>query len=155
MVAYWVTGILLLLYLVFVWFLGYWLHLQSPDLWILRGGLALIGIVAAASFLWFYRKAKRSQGSEQEAARSGGTDDIDLLVHEALNALRKSTLGRGANLRNLPLLFFLGESGSAKTNIIVHSGLDPELLAGQVYQDNNVLATQTGQYLVQPACCSG
>ena len=142
MVAYWVTGILLILYLVFVWFLGSWLHLQSPDLWILRGGLALIGIIAAASFLWFYRKAQRSQGNEQEAARSGGTDDIGLLVHEALNALRKSTLGRGANLRNLPLLFFLGESGSAKTNIIVHSGLDPELLAGQVYQDNNVLATR-------------
>lgn len=142
MVAYWVTGIVLILYLVLVWFLGSWLHLKAPDVWILRGGLALIGIVAAASFLWFYRRAKRADAGEQQAAQSDGNEDIDLLVHEALNALRKSTLGRGANLRNLPLLFFLGEPGSAKTNIIVHSGLDPELLAGQVYQDTNILATR-------------
>ena len=151
MLVYWATGILLILYLVFVWFLASWLHLHSPDLWILRGGLALIGIIAAASFVWFYRKSKRAQGSEnQQAARSG--DDIDLLVHEALSALRKSTLGRGATLRNLPLLFFLGESGSAKTNIIIHSGLDPELLAGQVYQDNDVLATRLANiWYSQPA----
>ncbi len=142
MVVYLVTGILLVLYLVLVWFLGSWLHLQAPDLWILRGGLGLIGIVAAASFLWFYRRAKRSQESDREAAPGAGSDDVNLLVHEALGALRKSTLGRGATLRNLPLLFIVGEPGSAKTNVIVHSGLDPELLAGQVYQDNNVLATR-------------
>jgi type VI secretion system protein ImpL len=143
MIVYWVTGILLILYLVLVWFLGSWFHLKAPDLWILRGGLALIGIVAAASFLWFYRKAKAARGGDYPQAAPGGTgDDIDLLAHEAMAALRKSTLGRGATLRNLPLLFFVGDSGSAKTNIIVHSRLDPELLAGQVYQDNNVVPTR-------------
>ncbi len=153
MLVYWITGILLLLYLVLVWFIGSWFHLHAPDLWILRGGLALIGIVAAVSFVWFYRKAKRTQAAEaQGEPQSGSGDDIDLLVHEALSALRKSTLGRGATLRNLPLLFFLGESGSAKTNIIIHSGLDPELLAGQVYQDNNVLATRLANiWYSQPA----
>jgi len=152
MVAYWIAGILLLLYLVLVWFLGSWFHLHAPDLWILRAGLALIGMAAAASFLWFYRKGKRTQAPETGEPQSGSSDDIDLLVHEALGALRKSTLGRGATLRNLPLLFFLGESGSAKTNIIIHSGLDPELLAGQVYHDNNVLATRLANiWYSQPA----
>ena len=106
-----------------------------------RGGLALIGIVAAASFIWFYRKTKKASRGPDET-QSAGSEDIDLLVHEALGALRKSTLGRGATLRNLPLIFFLGDSGAAKTNIVIHSGLDPELLAGQVYQDSNVLATR-------------
>jgi type VI secretion system protein ImpL len=56
--------------------------------------------------------------------------------------LKSSTLGRGANLGNLPLVFLLGDSGSTKTTTIIHSALDPELLAGQVYQDNNIVATR-------------
>jgi type VI secretion system protein ImpL len=141
MVVYWITGVLLLLYLVLVWFLGSWFHLHAPDLWILRGGLALIGLVAAASFIWFYRKTKAASPGAGDGQKAG-SEDIDLLVHEALGALRKSTLGRGATLRNLPLIFFVGDAGAAKTNIIIHSGLDPELLAGQVYQDSNVLPTR-------------
>ena len=42
--AYLITGIILLVYLVLVWMLGGWLQLKSPDIWVLRGGLALIGI---------------------------------------------------------------------------------------------------------------
>ena len=142
MVVYLITGIGLLLYLVLVWFLGSWFHLQAPDIWILRGGLALIGIAAAVVVLWFYWKKKKSQLTDEQGEGQRGADEIDLLVHEALGALRKSTLGRGATLRNQPLIFLLGEPGSAKTNAVIHSGLDPELLAGQVYQDSNVIPTR-------------
>jgi type VI secretion system protein ImpL len=142
MLVYLITGVVLLLYLVLAWFLGSWFHLQSPDIWILRGGLALIGIAAAAVVLWFYTKSRKAKQAEGQGAGQQGLEEIDLLVHEALGALRKSTLGRGATLRNQPLIFFIGDAGSAKTNVIIHSGLDPELLAGQVYQDNNVLPTR-------------
>ena len=143
MAAYLVTGGVLLVYLVLVWFLPVWLHLRGADVWILRGSLAFIGVLAAGVFLWFHRKAKASKpGQESEATEDAATKDLDLLVQEAARRLKSSTLGRGATLGNLPLVFVLGGPGSAKTTTIVHSALDPELLAGQVYQDNNVLPTR-------------
>lgn len=140
--VYLATGVILLAYLVLVWFLGVWLRLHGSDIWILRGGLAFVGIVAAGSFLWFYRKSKEDAAPETESGLVAGSDDINLLVREAGRRLKSSTLGRGARLRNLPLVFVLGESGATKTTTVIHSALDPELLAGHVYQDTNVLPTR-------------
>jgi type VI secretion system protein ImpL len=141
--VYWVTSGVLLAYLVLVWFLGTWLPLHGPDRWILRGGLALIGLLGAGTFIWFHRKSKAKQeGVGGEPAYTSGAADVDLLVHEALRRLRNSTLARGATLHNLPLVFLLGDSGAAKTTTILHSALDPDLLAGHVYQDDSVLPTR-------------
>src|ERR1700735_812902 len=141
--VYLATGVILLAYLVLVWFLGGWLRLHGSDIWILRGGLAFVGLIAAASFLWFYRKSKADEaGTETQSAQVPGTDDIDLVVREAVRRLKSSTLGRGANLGNLPLVFVLGDSGATKTTTVIHSALDPELLAGHVYQDTTVLPTR-------------
>src|SRR5580704_7050974 len=141
--VYLATGVILLAYLVLVWFLGGWLRLHGSDIWILRGGLAFVGLIAAGSFLWFYRKSKADEaGTETQSAQLPGTDDIDLVVREAVRRLKSSTLGRGANLGNLPLVFVLGDSGATKTTTVIHSALDPELLAGQVYQDTTVLPTR-------------
>src|ERR1700734_9248 len=141
--VYLATGVILLAYLVLVWFLGGWLRLHGSDIWILRGGLAFVGLIAAASFLWFYRKSKAEEaGTETESGQAAATDDLDLVVREAIRRLRSSTLGRGANLGNLPLVFVLGETGATKTTTVIHSALDPELLAGHVYQDTTVLPTR-------------
>ena len=142
--VYLATGAMLLAYLVLVWFLGGWLRLHGSDIWILRGGLAFVGLVAAGSFLWFYRKSTTEDTApESETEPVAGTDDdVNLAVREAVRRLKSSTLGRGANLRNLPLVFVLGESGATKTTTVIHSALDPELLAGHVYQDTNVLPTR-------------
>jgi type VI secretion system protein ImpL len=141
--VYLATGVILLAYLVLVWFLGGWLRLHGSDIWILRGGLAFVGLIAAGSFLWFYRKSKADEaGTDTESAQVPGTDDIDLVVREAVRRLKSSTLGRGANLGNLPLVFVLGDSGATKTTTVIHSALDPELLAGHVYQDTTVLPTR-------------
>ena len=135
----------------FTWF---WSGSSAPgcirrvaSIWILRGGLWLIGLIAAGSFLWFYRKSKAEE-SGSETAPAKGSDDLDVLVHEAIRRLKSSTLGRGAKLGNLPLVFLLGDSGSTKTTTIINSALDPELLAGQVYQDNNIVRYACGQHLV-------
>jgi len=141
--VYLATGGVLLAYLVLAWFLGTWLKLHGSDLWILRAGLALIGLAAAATFIWFFRRAKAAETSGAEAeGPASGTADLDLLVKEAVRRLKSSSLGRGATPASLPLVFLLGESGSIKTTSIIHSGLDPELLAGHVYQDNNVVPTR-------------
>jgi type VI secretion system protein ImpL len=133
----------LIVYLVLVWFVGSWLPLHGSDRWILRGGLWLIGLVGAGTFLWFYRKKKAEQAhAATPPGEQPGSADVDLLVHEAVHRLKGSTLGRGASLGTLPLFFLLGESGSTKTTTVIHSALDPELLAGHVYQDNNIIPTR-------------
>ena len=41
------------------------------------------------------------------------------------------------------MIFVIGDRGTAKTSTILQSGIEPELLAGQVYQDNAVTPTRT------------
>ena len=139
---YLVTTLVLLVYLVLVWLLGRWLPLHGSDVWILRGVLAVLGIVGAAvAYFYVYKVKKAKEPAAEGDAQSSGTDDLDALVQEAVRRLKHSTLGRGTNLGSLPLVFVLGDSGSTKTTVLIHSALDPELLAGQVYRDNQVLET--------------
>ena len=53
-----------------------------------------------------------------------------------------SLLGKEAKLAALPAFFIVGETGAAKTSLFVHSGVEPDLLSGQVYQDNTVIPTR-------------
>jgi type VI secretion system protein ImpL len=139
---YFVTILVLIVYLVLVWFLGSWLHLHGSDVWILRGVLAFLGLVGAGVALWYeYKLKKAKEASGEGDSQAGESDDLDALVREAVRRLKHSTLGRGTNLGSLPLVFVLGDSGSTKTTVLIHSALDPELLAGQVYRDNEVLPT--------------
>jgi len=141
---YLVTTLVLLVYLVLVWLLGRWLPLHGSDVWILRGVLAVLGIVGAAvAYFYVYKVEKAKEPAAEGDAQSSGTDDLDALVQEAVRRLKHSTLGRGTNLGSLPLVFVLGDSGSTKTTLLIHSALDPELLAGQVYRDSQVLATSS------------
>jgi type VI secretion system protein ImpL len=141
---YWVTTLVLLVYLVVVWLLGRFLPLHGSDVWILRGVLFLLGLIGGAvAYFYIYKVNKAKQASGEDDSQAGGTDDLDALVREAVRRLKHSTLGRGTNLGSLPLVFVLGDSGSTKTTVLLHSALDPELLAGQVYRDNEVLATST------------
>ena len=141
---YWITTLVLLVYLVLVFVIGRLLHLQGNDVWILRGVLALLGIIAAVvAYFYVYKMYKSKLPSGENDSQPGGTDDLDGLVREAVRRLKHSTLGRGSNLGSLPLVFVLGDAGSTKTTVVIHSALDPELLAGQVYRDTEVLPTST------------
>lgn len=140
MVVYWATGLLLLAYLILSWFMGSWLHLKGSDLWVLRIGLAVVGFLAAGIFLWFHRRTRLLISNEGDET---SMEDIDLLIREAARQLKSSRLLRGAELGQLPLIYLLGESASAKTSTIINSGLDPELLAGQAHRDSSVIPTAT------------
>src|SRR5579863_4539553 len=142
---YWVTGAVLLVYLVLVWFFAGWLNPPGSGIWVLRIGLWLIGLLGAGFTVWWIRRqAAAEEGGE--ASASGEPSEVDLLVRDAVRKLKSSTMGKGASLKNLPLIFLVGDPGSAKTHTIIHSALDPELLAGQVYQDNSVLPTRLANF---------
>ncbi len=112
------------------------LKLHGGDFWILVAGLALIGIIAGAAIWWFARNRTVDATEPMDEK-----DELEQLFREAETRLAKSRLGSGAKLSTLPVFFVMGERGSTKTTTVLHSGLDPELIAGQVYQDNNVVPT--------------
>nr|MDQ2901305.1 hypothetical protein [Acidobacteriota bacterium] len=112
------------------------LHLQGGNFWSLFGGLAVLGTMGAAAIVWF-RRAPAAESS-QPAGKGGGKDEI-----HALDALiREAESLKGENLGVMPIFFVIGETGSIKTTTIEQSGIEAELLAGQVYQDNTVVPTR-------------
>ena len=140
-------------YMVLAWFAGNLLRLQGADLWILRVILAALGITALAVFLWFWSRMKRaSSGAAGAAGTAGGGDEIDQLFREAETRLAASRAVGGAGVRSLPVVLLTGEPGSAKTSTVVQSGLEPELLAGLVYQENNVVPTRTANLWFARQC---
>ncbi len=68
------------------------------------------------------------------------------MVRDAQTRLAQSNfaqnLGRDAKLSQLPIFFIAGEAGAAKTSTFVNSGVEPDLLAGQVYQDSAIISTR-------------
>src|SRR5689334_19362172 len=140
-ITYVVTAIILLVYLILVWLMGGWLNLKSPDIWVFRGGLTLIGIGAAAAFVWWRRSRLEAQGGAAEPVDP--SNEIDVLIRNAEARLAAARVPQGSRIGNFPLIFLVGETGSAKTSVLVNSGLEAELLAGQVYQEANVVPTRS------------
>ena len=144
--------------LLLAWFIGIWVHLQGANLLILRLGIVVLGVLCILGFLMWARGEKMPAAAGVPAAPGApatpeapamvaaiasdvSPDDIDRLVHEAEKKVAGSRLGKGAKLSGLPAIFVLGDTGSGKTSTVLNSGLDPELLAGQIYQEGNVVPT--------------
>ena len=139
---YWLAGLALTVWLVLSWFIASWLHLQGSSLWILRILLAVIGIAAFATVVWWFREQDKETSAGMPQGASGGATEIDILIREAESRLQASPLGRNARIGNLPVFFVVGEGGSAKTSVVLHSGLEPELLAGQTGQEKIPVPTR-------------
>ena len=137
----------LVVMLLVAWFLGTLSKLTGVSLWVLRIGIAVLGAIVILGVWWLWTRRKKAHEAQQqagqapEAGAAAAPDDIDRLVHEAAAKIASSHLGHGFKLSSLPAFFVLGESGAGKTSDIVFSGLEPELLAGHVYQDGVVVPT--------------
>lgn len=143
------AAVALVICLLLSWFAGTWMHLQSPDVWILRGGLALLSVCAIGGFVWYRsrqeaesRAATGAGDAGGAAPGAGGNEEIDTVLREAETRLASARLGKGAKLGQLPVILLLGEPGSGKTSVVMQNGLDPELLAGQVYQEGATVPTR-------------
>jgi len=129
------TGTSFLGFSVATWYLGKALRLSGSDLWLLRGGLWFLGAAAAGLILWYLLKFKKGKTAAEVP------DEIEVAVANAKQRIAKASPGGVKSLNDLPVIFFLGESGSTKTSIIVRSGLEPNLLAGQVYRGDAIVPT--------------
>jgi type VI secretion system protein ImpL len=107
-------------------------------------GLVFIALIVLV-VVWFYLKKKKEKAAAAEADAAapgqGGDDEVDSLVREAERRLAASK--QGDRLTGLPIFFVVGDTGSTKTSVILNAGLEPELLAGLVYRDNNLVPTRT------------
>ncbi|MBI3278978.1 MAG: hypothetical protein HYZ57_03950 [Acidobacteria bacterium] len=115
------------------------LNLTGVDFWVLFSALTIIGALAVGVYLWF-RSRQKAAAAPEAAPDAGG--ELEALIRGAEAKLASSRAAQGAGLNHLPLLFVVGEQGTTKTSTVLHSGLDPELLAGQVYQETQVTPTR-------------
>ena len=132
-----IMGTSFLSFSVAIWYLARILGLSGFDLWLLRGGLWFLGGAAAGLILWYLVKIKKGKTDED------APDEIVVAVANAKRRIAKARPGGVKSLNDLPMVFFLGTPGSTKTSIITQSGLDPDLLAGQVHQGDLIVPTDT------------
>lgn len=138
-----ITVLVVLLWMVLVWFLGSKLGLHGGVLWGLRISLWLIGLLSAGLVVWFFWRKKKLERELEEGVEASGGDEIGALMDEAEKRLTAAKNGKATSLSATPVVLIAGEPSSAKSSVVVNSGLDPELIAGRVYQNNVVAATRT------------
>ena len=125
-------------YLAGAWWLATALSLQGRNIWILRGGLAVLGmLVAVVALLYVLRKP-----APPPAPRDAVVDELHKTLVAAEKKLATAKVAPAGALGRLPVVMVLGGAGSTKTSSIVRSGLDVELLVGDVFRDDAVVTTR-------------
>src|ERR1700761_7944897 len=107
------------------------LHLQGMTYILFVVILLVLGVAAAVVIIVLHLRAKKQQAADGLLPEGGAGGDLDLLLEDANRKLRASQQG-AKSLDAIPLLYILGDAGSAKTTQVLRSGLDPELVAGAV-----------------------
>ena len=112
--------------------------LSSTWVWVLRIAFLAFGLITAGIILFSYIRERR-----REAATRGlpGGSELNELLRDAERRIATGQRTGPKSLATLPLLYILGETNSSKTTTVLKSGLDPELIAGQVYRDQDVIPT--------------
>ena len=129
----------LLAWFLLVWALARLLELEGRDRWTLVLGLGLLGVIAAATLVWYFLRELR----DKEGPPVPGTgDEIDTAIATARSRLVTAKYAEKSRLSQLPMVVALGAVGSAKTTVILRSGLDPDLLAGEVQRGDATVATR-------------
>ncbi len=105
--------------------------------------VALVALIVLVILLFLRKKKAKAAAAQAGEPMAPGGDEISVLVHAADARLSAAKLELGAKIANLPVYLLMGQPGSTKTSVMIHSGLDPELLAGQVYQNADVVPTRT------------
>jgi type VI secretion system protein ImpL len=133
-----VIGILIfVVYLACVIAAAFALHFSGSRFALFCLLLGLLGAATIAFVIW-YMSSMRG-----EATQDAGPDSVNLdtLLRDANRKLRTSPL-RVKFLAAAQIIYIVGEDNSAKTHTVLQSGLDAELLAGNLLRDGVVAPTQ-------------
>ena len=132
-----IGALLFVLYLACVIAVAFTLHFSGSKLALFCIVLGVLGGGTIVFAVWYL---SRMSG---ESGQSGGSDSIHLnaLLRDADRKLRASRIGV-KSLAAAQIIYMVGEDNSAKTQTVLQSGLDAELLAGNVLRDGVVAPTQ-------------
>ena len=153
------AGAAAIVVLMLTWFAGPIFHVAGANAFVLRGGILLLGVLAIIGLLLWARSSRpalppvdkiQPPAAASSVAASAGafvgaagaSQDVDILLREAAGKVAAARLAAGAKLSSLPVVFLLGETGAGKSSAMDQSGLDAELLAGQVYQESTIVPTR-------------
>lgn len=129
----WVTaGGAYVTYAAVCWITSNLLGLRGADAWVLRVALWLVGLIVGGIVLWILA----GRAPKGDATATAGVDELDAPLRAAEARLKDAGARSGA--RGMPLLVVVGPAGSTKTTSVVYSGLEPELLAGEVFHGDGI-----------------
>ena len=131
-----VAALIVILSCLLAWAAGFIGFLSASVLLLVRVVIVLLGLAAAGLAAWWLRRRAATANAGPEYA------PLDALIRQAEEKLASSQRGGKGGLRSLPLVYVLGEANSAKTTTVLKSGLEPELLAGEVNRDRDIVPTQ-------------
>ena len=140
MLAYILAVVVLLVAALLAFGLAALLHLQGAAYLVFVILVLLVGIAAAITIIVMHLRAKKEKKQQGEEPGAAATAELDLMLNDANRKLKTAQQGAKA-LDSLPLLYILGDTGSAKTTTMLKSGLDPELLAGTATLDGEQVPT--------------
>jgi type VI secretion system protein ImpL len=133
-----ISAFVLMVSFALAWMAGPVLGVTGTALLILRILFALLGIATATIILVLHFRKQKREGATKNIQ---GNTELDTLLRDAEKKLATAQRAGAKTLDSLPVLYLLGDANSAKTTTILKSGLDPELLAGQIYRDQDVVPT--------------
>jgi len=134
----WIGILIYILFFALVVGIAYLAHLSGMRFILFLVIMGVVGLIALIAALIYKSKHMDVAIPEANAAEAAGLDELV----KAANVRLKASPGGAKSLAALPLVYVLGDENSAKTQTVLQSGLDPELLAGQVHRDNMVAPTQ-------------
>jgi type VI secretion system protein ImpL len=105
--------------------------------------VALFGLVTSVLLWFFFKRKKKDAATEADQPARPGAEEIDSAIRDAETRLAAAKLTVGSRVGGLPVFLLVGDSGVSKTSTMLHSGVEPELLAGQVYENSDVIPTRT------------
>jgi len=148
-------GILIfVLYLALVIWGAFALHFEGTRLVLFCVLLGLLGALTTVFVLWYLHKLYKATNP---AADTPDAVNLSALLRDADARIKQAGRAGIKSLASLPLIYVIGDENSAKTQTVLQSGLDPELLVGNVYRDGLVVPTQlanlwlAGDYILAEA----
>jgi type VI secretion system protein ImpL len=142
---YVISAVSMVIFIGLSWFVTSLLHLSpTVNTLVMMMAMGMMFAIFGLVFSWRQRRQTRKEqaGAQGQAAIATADKEVEVYIRDAQTRLAQSALGKEAKLTQLPAFFLIGEAGAAKTSIFVHSGVEPDLLSGQVYQDNVITSTQ-------------
>ncbi len=127
------------------------LHFEGTRLILFCVILGLLGALTTIVILWYLHRLHAARG---QAAGLDTPDAINLssLLREADARVHQANRAGAKSLAALPLIYVIGDENSAKTQTVLQSGLDPELIAGNVFRDGAIVPTQLANLWLAGNC---